>query len=299
MEKPMTLQQLKYFCVMAKTLHYTKAASILYVSQPSLSHAIAGIEKGLGVPLFEKKGKKTFLTKYGEAFLPYAQNAIKSISDGEAAIMKMTEANKGNVNIGYIYSAGSRLVSKLAEDFYVNPANKSINFNFTENISSRLFTQVLEGSLDFIFTSPIDSDLVENIPIYEQEFFLVVSDQHNLAKRKKVSLDEINGENFIAISPNTSLRVLIDKFLKDCDVAPKIVAEVDKCNMMARLAEANLGVTIMPRISSLNGYNVSTIPVSGVKMSRQICMIYKKGQHMQASAQHFRDFVIERKRNEE
>ena len=78
----MTLQQLRYFCVMAEVLHYTKAAKQLYISQPSLSYALSELSKELGVPLFGKSGKRTYLTQYGEAFLPYARNALAELSKG-------------------------------------------------------------------------------------------------------------------------------------------------------------------------------------------------------------------------
>ena len=53
----MTLQQLRYFCVTAEVLHYTRAADLLYISQPSLSYALSKLEKELNMPLFEKRGK--------------------------------------------------------------------------------------------------------------------------------------------------------------------------------------------------------------------------------------------------
>lgn len=288
----MTLQQLKYFCVMAKTLHYTKSAKLLYISQPSLSHSLSGIEKELGVPLFEKIGKKTFLTKYGEEFLPYAQNAIKSISDGEEAVEKLSQLNRGVINIGYIYSVGSKLVSKLVEKFYATPSNKNINFNFTENISPVLFSQLLEGKLDFIFTSSSDNNTLKHIPIFEQQLFLIVSDSHKFSKKSSILLNEINEENFISISHNTSLRPLIDGFLKDENIVPKIVAEADKCNIMASLAEANVGITIMPIVPSLKSYKVRTIPISNIKITREICLIHRKNAIMKPQSQYFKDFVI-------
>ena len=70
----MTLLQLQYFRVLARNLHYTRTAEELHVSQPSLSYAISGLEEELGVKLFEKKGRKTTLTSYGEQFLPYVSH---------------------------------------------------------------------------------------------------------------------------------------------------------------------------------------------------------------------------------
>lgn len=54
----MTLQELRYFCVTAEVLHYTRASRLLYISQPSLSYALNKLEQELGVSLFKKDGKK-------------------------------------------------------------------------------------------------------------------------------------------------------------------------------------------------------------------------------------------------
>ena len=66
----MNLSQLQYFRTLAKEEHYTRAAQILSITQPSLSHAIAQLEQELGTRLFEKKGRNVVLTRYGKIFLP-------------------------------------------------------------------------------------------------------------------------------------------------------------------------------------------------------------------------------------
>ena len=87
----MTLQELRYFCVTADVLHYTRAANLLYISQPSLSYAIGKLEKELGVPLFEKNGKKVSLTKYGKEFFPYAKRALSEVSNGIDHLQEMQQ----------------------------------------------------------------------------------------------------------------------------------------------------------------------------------------------------------------
>ena len=113
----MTLQQLRYFCVMAEVLHYTKAAKQLYISQPSLSYALSELSKELGVPLFGKSGKRTYLTQYGEAFLPYARNALAELSKGETALLQIADTAAGCVNFGYIFSVGFSVMPALIDDF--------------------------------------------------------------------------------------------------------------------------------------------------------------------------------------
>ncbi len=99
----MTLQEIRYFCVTADVLHYTKAANLLYISQPSLSYALGKLEKELGVRLFEKRGKQVSLTKYGEAFLPYAKRALSELSDGIDRIKSLgySYSTRGGITVGF------------------------------------------------------------------------------------------------------------------------------------------------------------------------------------------------------
>ena len=84
----MNLLHLRYFVELAHTKHFTRAAERLCITQPSLSHAIAQLEKELGVPLFKKTGRKTRLTRFGEEFLPCAEHTLASLDAGVSSLQK-------------------------------------------------------------------------------------------------------------------------------------------------------------------------------------------------------------------
>lgn len=79
----MNLNHLNYFRVLAKVEHYTQAASILSITQPSLSHAISNLESELGTYLFEKQGRNVKLTKSGKLFLKYVDESLNILEIGE------------------------------------------------------------------------------------------------------------------------------------------------------------------------------------------------------------------------
>lgn len=93
----MNLYHLRYFSTLAHIEHYTKAADILAITQPSLSYAISTLEEELGVKLFEKNGRNVTLTKYGKVFLNDVEevlnrldssvNSLKLAGKGKAALM--------------------------------------------------------------------------------------------------------------------------------------------------------------------------------------------------------------------
>ena len=86
----MTLLQLEYFKAMSKILHYSKAAEALHTSQPNLSYAISELEKELGVPLFQRQGRRTVLSPYGLHFSFYVDQALGTLMKGRETLFQLS-----------------------------------------------------------------------------------------------------------------------------------------------------------------------------------------------------------------
>lgn len=112
----MNLFYLKYFVELAHVRHYTKAAQNLCITQPSLSHAIAQLENELGVPLFEKNGRNTTLTRFGREFLVCVENTLATLDSGVEAARR-SAAGEGLIRLGFVRPAGVEYVPRLAREF--------------------------------------------------------------------------------------------------------------------------------------------------------------------------------------
>ena len=99
----MTLLQLQYFRELGKTLHYTKAAEHLHISQPGLSYSISELEKELGSKLFEKKNRKFQLTPAGQVFMQYVEQALDTITTGVDAFHAVVDSTEERVALGVAY----------------------------------------------------------------------------------------------------------------------------------------------------------------------------------------------------
>lgn len=105
----MTLNQLRYFRVLAKTEHYSKAADALGISQPSLSRAISLLEEELNVLLFTRRGRNVVLTDAGRALLRYVEAG--------AAAMRDYRTGAGRVTIGSITPVVNTYLPRMLADF--------------------------------------------------------------------------------------------------------------------------------------------------------------------------------------
>ncbi len=276
----MTLQELRYFCVTAEVLHYTRAANLLYISQPSLSYALNKLEKELGVPLFEKQGKKVLLTKYGEEFLPYAKRALAELSAGTDRLQEMKLPSAGIINLGYIYSVSFSILPDFVNSYYMYQGNQQTAFRFRQGMAGELIEQLLSGSLDLLIAGKPDIASIDCLPIYRQELFLAVPPTHRLAEHGAVSLSDISEENFISITHDAYIYHQLESQFKEASITPKIVFEADEYSSIAASLATGAGVAIVPKLPILDSFNVKLIPFREPPMTRDIFLLRHASQEM-------------------
>lgn len=288
----MTLQQLEYFVKMSYVLHYTKASEQLNISQPSLSYALGELSKELGVPLFEKSGKTISLTEYGEAFLPYVESALNILQQGEVQLTNMKNPSSANINLGYIYSVSFDAIPHIIDNFYAYQGNNNTHFSFQVNMTNTLIEKLIDGSLDVVMTPlpEIVNECIESIPVFKQELFLVVYNDHPLAQKTSVNIEDFKNEKFIMINKKTDLFLQTDALFKKNNVVPDIAFKVDECNSMAAFVGAQLGITIMPKIPSLSNYKVTAIPFEGSHLTRTIYLHWNNRRQLSHALTQFLDY---------
>ncbi len=269
----MTLQQLRYFCVTAEVLHYTRAAELLYISQPSLSYALSKLEKELNMPLFEKRGKQVALTAYGTEFLPYAKRALSELSKGQERLKELRAPAAGIINIGYIYSTSFSVLPSFVDQFYAHHDSRHVAFRFHQGMAGVLIEQLLNGSLDLLIAGKPDIDSIDYVTIASQQLYLAVPASHRLASRENVALSDIAGEQFISITHDAIIyRELADRF-KRASFTPNIVFEADEYSSIAASVTVGAGVAIMPKLPVLDNFNLKLVPFSDDSMTRDVCML--------------------------
>ena len=176
----MNLQQLYYFRKLAEVQHYTEAAKALYITQPSLSDSIASLEHELSVSLFQKKGRGVQLTKYGQEFYEYVNQALGILEHGIAAVREKSDSVTGTIDIGCIPTLlGDFLPNAL--DLYHEKCPQ-VSFNIFHEKSIPVAEGVSAGTYDIGLCSMVENkdDLVF-VPITYQELVVIVRNDHPLA----------------------------------------------------------------------------------------------------------------------
>ena len=124
----MNLYHLRYFSTLAHIEHYTKAADILAITQPSLSYAISTLEEELGVKLFEKNGRNVTLTKYGKVFLNDVEEVLNRL-DSSVNSLKLAGKGEGCIDVVFLRTLGIDFLPKIMRGFLEENPTKKIDFN--------------------------------------------------------------------------------------------------------------------------------------------------------------------------
>ena len=178
----MNLNQLQYFKILAQEEHYTRAAQMLSITQPSLSHAIAQLEEELGTRLFEKKGRNIVLTRYGKLFLPYVEESLKVLEEGVQRTRELNGSKEGIIHLAYIYTMGSNFTPKMVRNFLDAYPDYHIDFHFTVGTTGDILAGLKEDKYDIVFSSYQEGEPdIEFRKIGNQKLVVAVPQDHPLA----------------------------------------------------------------------------------------------------------------------
>lgn len=291
----MNLNQLYYFRTLAELEHYTKAAEKLNISQPTLSHSIAAMEKELGANLFEKQGRNVVLTKYGRIYIFYVENALTQLELGKNQIERLVSEGGGHVGLAYMTSVGTNFVPKLISDFLDDPQNKNISFSCYEGNTKTLLYNLKREKYDLIFCSLMENEPdVEFIPVHEQGLVVIVPKGHPLESRKKVTVQDICPYPLISYTKESGMRRLIDDLFMKAQIMPNILCQFEDVNSMAGLVEANQGLAIVTDTPTLDNYRVAKLEFDTPFSRRMVYLAYMLNRYLPPAVEKFKDYIIQR-----
>jgi Transcriptional regulator len=289
----MNLKHLEYFRLLAKMEHYTQAAEQLCITQPSLTYAISELEKELGTYLFEKQGRNIRLTKYGQFFLSYVDNALNELQKGEKKLRELVSPSHGSIDLAFIYTLGPHFVPTMIQSFFSNEANKNISFSFSQGNTKNIIQELKEEKFDLAFCSFVDNEPdIDFVPLSRQELVVIVPFNHPLAVYDCIDLKDTAPYPFVLFNKKSGIRPLIDSLFAKVGVTPQIICEVEEDSAVAGLVSVNYGIAILPRIWILQHFNVKILPIKNPTHERFIYLASIKNRYLSPAVHLFRDFAI-------
>lgn len=287
----MTLNQIRYFYIIARHLNYHRAAEELQISQPSLSRSMRALENELDVILFERQGRNVVLTKYGHMFMEHAVRILEEVDIAEQK-MKQISQKGGHIDIAYVYPLANSYIPHTVRRFLNIPVNKNVTFSFTQDITANLIKELKNNKHDVIFGAYAeDEPSVTFVPVMRQELLILVPKTHPLADKDKVSLSVLNEYPVIGYDHTSGMGKEMKNICKKYHLHPHIAVECPDENSIAALVAEDFGIALTACADTLSSFHVQTLHPEEEDMYHSIYMAYLKDRYRIPATNRFIRFV--------
>ncbi len=282
----MELRQLRYFLKAAETLNFTDAAKQMYITQSTLSQQIKQLETELNVLLFDRIGKKVFLTEAGNEFLPFAK---QTVGDADLAVQRIQDLQgirTGKLRIGITYSLSFGLAPIILRFMKEYP---NIKLEVFYNTAQELLQMLKNRDLDFVlsFSMAVMDEQVEETDLYEVPLCAIVHIRHPLAFQKNISLKELKQYSLVLPSRGLSARSALNDLLQTNDLKLDPHLEMNDANILLQLVESSLYVTVLSKTTILGRPELRAIPIKEQQNGMMASVLTMKGAYQKASAEAF------------
>lgn len=274
----MTLNELRYIVAVAQENNFRRAAERVFVSQPALSLAIQKLEEELGVQIFERSRTAVAMTPIGELIVNQAQRALEEVAQIKEIAHQGKDQLVGSLKLGAIYTVGPYLLPQLI------PILKSMAphmpLEMEENQTAHLETLLANGRLDVIIIAlPFGGPGISTLPLYDEDFSVVVPQDHPWASKKQIKTAELVSEKILLLN---SGHCFSNQVREACAEFNSTVGEIQQGNSLEtirNMVASGLGITVLPASANTDKYRsqlTREIPFAQPAPARRIALAWRK-----------------------
>ena len=294
----LTLQQLRLFEAVSCLGGYSLAANELCITQPAVSIQIKRLEEQVGLPLFEKIGKKTFPTVAGKAMYSASLDILNRINDLKISIDELKEVVKGVLQISVVTTAKYFLPHLLGVFLHKYP-DVEPKLKFTNR--ARVIERLMNNDDDFVIMGKVPKDdNLEAYPFLNNIIGVVAHKDHPLVDREKITVKELADHRFINREIGSGTRFVFDQLLKDRDVIIEPYMELGSSEAIKQAVMADLGIGVLSLHSvrlECDVNKLAILDVEGFPLKRRWYAVHLKGRKLSLVAQTFLDFILKESNN--
>jgi DNA-binding transcriptional LysR family regulator len=272
------LGQLEAFVLAARHGSVTRAAELLFVTQPALTARIQGLERSLGADLFVRTGRGVRLTEPGRAFLPYAQRSLHALAEGRGVVADVVLGGAGELAIGAAPGVSTYVLPIILERYHAS--YPSVQLAVRTGHSEEVLELVLRDEVEIGLIRALRHPEVESVPLYDDELVLVCDPEHPFAKAGEVEIEQLGGERVILFDRTSSYHDLTAALLREAGVVPRGLMELDNIDATKKMVRQGLGVAMVPYTAAADELESGTLRAIGLvdatPVRRQIVAIRRR-----------------------
>ncbi|MCI0463230.1 MAG: LysR family transcriptional regulator [Gemmataceae bacterium] len=282
----MEMHQLRYFVAVAETANFTRAAERCHVSQPSLSQQIGKLEKRLHQRLFDRLGRRAVLTDAGRLLLDRARAILAAADDAERRLRDGADLG-ARLAVGVIPTVAPYLLPPALERFLRHCPGVEVTVH--EDATRNLVEAAAGGELDLaILALPLSDDRLHVEPLRSEPLLLALPSGHRLARKKRVTVEDLAEERFILLTEMHCLGEQVLSFCRAGGCEPRIACRSAQIATVQKLIALGQGISLLPEMARRADVDARTVyrPLAGGP-ARTLAVAWHRHRYHSSAAERF------------
>lgn len=289
MNQPLDSRQLRAFKALADRKSFTVAAKDLFLSQSAVSHSMKALEQEVGCRLFDRVGKKVFLTQAGEQLLVYADKILSDMDAARASLKHLGEWGSSRLRVGASTMACQYLLPEALREFKKSFPKCAITIEPGD--TPELIDLLHENQIDLgIALEPRNEAQIEFDPFFSDELAFLVDAGHPWAGKGRVAKEDLPRQSYILYSKASYTYRLVEDHFRRENMELKSVIELGSMEAIKELAKLGLGVGVAaPWIArqEIEEGSLSCFPIGRRKLRRSWGCFYLRGRALNLAEETF------------
>ncbi len=288
------LQDMRAFLAVMDLGGFHKAAEALNMSQPALSRRIQALELSVGAPLFERTTRRVSPTTIGRSLAPLARRLLDEFEESLLSMTGVGQRQAGQIVLACVPTAAFYFLPRAIERF--NKRFPHIRFRILDLSANDGLEAVARGEAEFGINFMGSSDPELNFTaLVDDPFVLACRRDHRLARKRRLSWKDLEGEALIGVSRASGNRMILESTLAKLNVQLNFQYEVNHLTTSLGLVERGLGISVLPKLAAPPGDHsvIVTKSIGNPDVKRTIGLVERRTGRLSPSAQRFRDMLVE------
>ncbi|MBI1194786.1 MAG: LysR family transcriptional regulator [Gammaproteobacteria bacterium] len=288
-----TLRQLKVFQAVARHLNYSKAAEVLFLTQPAVSMQIKQLEDNCGMPLFEQIGKRIYLTDAGKEFEHYCRIINAQLDELDTVFEELKGVERGHLHLS-VASTANPFCTHLLAEFRKRVPHLTVSLDVTNR--KGLIRQLEYNETELVVMGqPPDGLDVDAEPFMENPLVVIAPPDHRLARERSIPLERLQDEPFVVREQSSGTRISMERFFDDAGIRLQASIEMRSNEALQQAVQAGLGLGIVSRHTlelELETHRLVILDVERFPIMRQWYLVHRTGKYLTPIARAFREFML-------
>ncbi len=296
--KNVTFRQLRVFSEAARYLNFAQTAAVLHLTPPAVSMQIKELENQIGLPLFERSGRKVLLTAAGEYVLVYARRILASLKDADDAVARLRQVEAGQLVIGMVSTAQYFVPMLLAQFRSEHPG---VEIKLAVGNRAKLVTLLQAGEVDIAIMGRPPKELATRAEAFaSQPHVFVAPTGHPLVAQSQQAhlLPEALAEQaFIMREAGSGTRASLERFCEMTAFSPQVVMEMSNNETIKQAVMAGMGLSFLSLHTiglELRHGLMAVVHVQGAPVMRDWNCVHTLAKVLSPAAEAFRQFMLAR-----